>query len=106
MPAAKAAAAFRVPDGFRVRVFASEPDVQNPIAMAWDARGRLWIAENYTYAERALKFDLRHRDRVLVRRCWPHALRRERNTLQPGAHRIRRRHPAVKLRTRGRLQLG
>ena len=26
-------------------VFASEPDVQNPIAMAWDGRGRLWIAD-------------------------------------------------------------
>ena len=32
-------------------VFAAEPDVQNPIAMAWDRRGRLWIAENYTYAD-------------------------------------------------------
>ena len=40
------------PEGFRVSVFAAEPDVQNPIAMAWDRRGRLWIAENYTYAER------------------------------------------------------
>ena len=66
MPAAKAAAAFRVPEGFQVQVFAAEPDVQNPIAMAWDARGRLWIAENYTYAERTQKFDLSLRDRVLI----------------------------------------
>ncbi|MDB5351045.1 MAG: Cytochrome c [Planctomycetota bacterium] len=66
MPAMKAASAFRVPDGFRVQVFAAEPEIRNPIAMAWDARGRLWIAENYTYAERALKFDLRYRDRVVV----------------------------------------
>ena len=48
----EAARGFRVPDGFQVSVFAAEPDVQNPIAMAWDARGRLWIAENYTYADR------------------------------------------------------
>jgi hypothetical protein len=45
---AAAAAAFRVPDGFHVSVFAGEPDVRNPIAMAWDPRGRLWVAENYT----------------------------------------------------------
>ncbi len=66
MPAAEAAAKFTVPPGFKVSLFAGEPDVQNPIAMTWDARGRLWVVENYTYAERAKKFDLRLRDRVLV----------------------------------------
>lgn len=64
--AAEAAASFQVPEGFEVSVFASEPDVQNPIAMTWDARGRLWIAENYTYAERTQRFDLSLRDRVLI----------------------------------------
>ena len=66
LPPAEAAAGFRVPEGFRVRVFAAEPDVRNPIAMAWDTRGRLWVAENYTYAERPQKFDLGLRDRVLI----------------------------------------
>jgi putative membrane-bound dehydrogenase-like protein len=66
MPADQAAASFKLPEGFKVSVFASEPDVRNPIAMAWDAKGRLWIAENYTYAERSARFDLRHRDRVLI----------------------------------------
>ncbi|MFO0911037.1 MAG: PVC-type heme-binding CxxCH protein [Isosphaeraceae bacterium] len=66
MAPAEAAARFRLPEGFRASVFASEPDVRNPIGMAWDARGRLWIAENYTYAERSQKFDLRLRDRVIV----------------------------------------
>jgi putative membrane-bound dehydrogenase-like protein len=66
MPADLAASSFRVPEGFKVSVFAAEPDVRNPIAMAWDAKGRLWIAENYTYAERSARFDLRHRDRVLI----------------------------------------
>lgn len=59
-------AKLQLPPGFKATVFAAEPDVQNPIALAWDARGRLWIAENYTYAERALKFDLRLRDRLLI----------------------------------------
>lgn len=61
-----AAAAFRVPDGFHVGVFAAEPDVANPIAVTWDTRGRLWVAENYTYSERPKNFDLELRDRVLV----------------------------------------
>lgn len=63
---AEAAAGFKMPAGFKVQVFAAEPDVQNPIAMAWDPRGRLWIAENYTYAERAKKFDLSLRDRIVI----------------------------------------
>jgi len=65
-PPREAASGFKVPEGFKVSVFASEPDVQNPIAMAWDGRGRLWVAENYTYAERAMKFDMSLRDRVLI----------------------------------------
>ena len=66
MPAAEAAAKMRLPPGFKATVFAAEPDVQNPIAMAWDGRGRLWVAENYTYAERSKKFDLNLRDRILI----------------------------------------
>jgi hypothetical protein len=66
LPPAEAAAGFRAPEGFRVGVFAAEPDVQNPIAMAWDRRGRLWIAENYTYSDQSDRFDLRLRDRVLI----------------------------------------
>ncbi len=65
-PAAEAAAKFALPPGFKAAVFASEPDVQNPIAMAWDGRGRLWVAENYTYAETPKKFDLSMRDRILL----------------------------------------
>src|SRR6266446_10140415 len=66
MPPAEAATKMRLPPGFKATVFAAEPDVQNPIAMAWDARGRLWVAENYTYAERSKKFDLNLRDRILI----------------------------------------
>jgi putative membrane-bound dehydrogenase-like protein len=66
MPAEEAAAKWKVPPGFKVQVFAAEPDVQNPIACAWDPRGRLWVAENYTYSERSLKFDPKLRDRVLI----------------------------------------
>ncbi|HEX2746882.1 MAG TPA: PVC-type heme-binding CxxCH protein, partial [Verrucomicrobiales bacterium] len=66
MPAAEAAAKVQLPEGFTMNVFAAEPVVRNPIAMAWDTRGRMWIAENYTYAERPIKLDTRYRDRILV----------------------------------------
>jgi putative membrane-bound dehydrogenase-like protein len=56
----------RLPDGFQLQVAASEPDVQQPIAMAWDARGKLWIAENYTYAESSKRVDMQLSDRVIV----------------------------------------
>ncbi|MEO7298201.1 MAG: PVC-type heme-binding CxxCH protein [Verrucomicrobiota bacterium] len=59
-------AALQLPPGFKATVFAAEPDVQNPIAMTWDSRGRLWIAENYTYAEPGINFDRRLRDRILI----------------------------------------
>ena len=66
MAAEQAAKQTKVPNGFQTTVFASEPEVQNPIAMTWDSAGRLWIAENYTYAERKQRFQLDLRDRVII----------------------------------------
>lgn len=40
-----------VPEGYEVRCFAHEPMVQNPVAMTWDHRGRLWVVELYEYPE-------------------------------------------------------
>lgn len=40
-----------VPTGYEVRCFAHEPMVQNPVAMTWDHRGRLWVVELYEYPE-------------------------------------------------------
>ncbi len=45
----EAAEAMTVPEGFKVSLFAGEPDVVQPIAMAFDDRGRLWVAEAYSY---------------------------------------------------------
>jgi putative membrane-bound dehydrogenase-like protein len=58
--------ALKLPAGFKATLFAAEPDVQNPIAMAWDARGRMWVAENYTYTESKKRFDLSLKDRVII----------------------------------------
>jgi putative membrane-bound dehydrogenase-like protein len=66
MPPQQSLKALNLPPGFKATLFAAEPDVQNPIGMAWDARGRMWVAENYTYAERKKRFDLSLRDRVII----------------------------------------
>ena len=65
-PAETVAAGFTLPPGFRAQVFAAEPDVQQPIAMTTDPRGRIWVAENYTYAERPVRWEARLRDRIVV----------------------------------------
>ena len=38
-----------VPRGFEPRLFAAEPEIDKPICMTWDHRGRLWIAETVDY---------------------------------------------------------
>ncbi|HEY1786078.1 MAG TPA: PVC-type heme-binding CxxCH protein, partial [Pirellulales bacterium] len=60
----EAAAAMTLPEGFKATLFAGEPDVVQPIAMALDDRGRLWIAEAYSYPIR-LPEDKAH-DRILI----------------------------------------
>src|SRR5688572_25666829 len=49
VPVKDAAARMKVPDGFRVSLFAGEPDVVQPIAFTTDDRGRLWVAEAMSY---------------------------------------------------------
>jgi putative membrane-bound dehydrogenase-like protein len=39
----------QVPADFRLELFASDPDIGKPIAMAWDERGRCWVAETSDY---------------------------------------------------------
>ncbi|MFO0954527.1 MAG: PVC-type heme-binding CxxCH protein [Isosphaeraceae bacterium] len=38
-----------LPKGFEARLFAAEPDIAKPLCMAWDHKGRLWIAESTDY---------------------------------------------------------
>src|SRR3954467_7271422 len=42
-------AALHVPHGFAVQLFASEPMINKPINMAFDARGRLWVSSTVEY---------------------------------------------------------
>ncbi len=57
-----------VPAGFRVELFASEPDIVNPIAMNWDERGRLWIVEStaYPYPADFWVDGAGNRDRIII----------------------------------------
>ncbi|HRQ90021.1 MAG TPA: cytochrome C, partial [Bacteroidia bacterium] len=66
MPAEEAARTAVLPEGFRLEVFAAEPEVRQPIGIAFDGKGRLWVAECYTYAENPRRWDLDLRDRVIV----------------------------------------
>ena len=46
----EAAKHMQIPPGFELQLFAAEPLITgNPEAMAWDERGRLWIAETRDY---------------------------------------------------------
>lgn len=42
-------AGLHVPPGFTVQLFASEPMINKPINMAFDARGRLWVSSTVEY---------------------------------------------------------
>jgi len=48
----EAAKSATLPSGFKMHVFAAEPDVRQPIAFCLDDRGRVWVAEGYTYPRR------------------------------------------------------
>jgi putative membrane-bound dehydrogenase-like protein len=70
-----AARAMTVPEGFEVKLFAAEPDVKQPIAFCIDDRGRLWVAENYTYPNKSTqpmylkagqKPTFKGKDRILI----------------------------------------
>lgn len=59
-----AAKQMTVPPGFKVQLAAGEPMVHQPIAMCFDHKGRLWVAEAHTYPLRAAQGA--GRDRILI----------------------------------------
>ena len=60
----EAAKAMSGPPGFSVKLLAAEPEVRQPIAMCFDDRGRLWVAECYAYPRKVAAEDAR--DRILI----------------------------------------
>ncbi|HSI12649.1 MAG TPA: PVC-type heme-binding CxxCH protein [Chthoniobacter sp.] len=63
---------FDLMPGFKASAIASEPLITKPIAMQWDARGRLWIAETPEYPNGR---------RPLVTESW-----KETGVLEPGKY--------------------
>jgi putative membrane-bound dehydrogenase-like protein len=45
----QSAAAFQLPEGFRMEVIASEPLIASPSAVCWDERGRMFVSELHGY---------------------------------------------------------
>ncbi|RRQ48138.1 dehydrogenase [Maribacter algicola] len=56
----------QVPAGFEVELFASEPDIINPIAMNWDEKGRLWVIETVDYPNTVRNDDSIGDDKVKI----------------------------------------
>ncbi len=59
-----AAKQMTVPTGFKVQLAAGEPMVHQPIAMCFDHKGRLWVAEAHTYPLRAPEGD--GKDKIVI----------------------------------------
>jgi putative heme-binding domain-containing protein len=55
---------FQLPPGFKIELFASEPEIGKPMNLAFDSRGRLWMTVSQEYPHAAP--DGKGKDRVLV----------------------------------------
>ena len=55
----------QVPNGFDISLFASEPDIVNPIYITWDHRGRAYVIETVDYPNNLQSGNLGH-DRIHI----------------------------------------
>ena len=55
----------QAPIDFELTVFASEPQIINPVYMQWDEKGRLWVAESIDYPNDISK-DRKGNDRIKI----------------------------------------
>jgi putative membrane-bound dehydrogenase-like protein len=56
----------QVPADMKLVLFASEPDIMKPIAFAWDARGRLWVAETSDYPHGVKEDQQQGHDKIVI----------------------------------------
>jgi len=54
------------PVDFELKLFASEPNITNPIAMSWDERGRLWVIETVDYPNSFEEVKGKGNDRIKI----------------------------------------
>lgn len=50
--AASTTAQMYVPEGFSAETIAAEPDIHQPMAFTFDAKGRLWVVEGHCYPQK------------------------------------------------------
>src|SRR5262249_55261027 len=62
--AAQTVAQMDVPAGIRVELIACEPQLHQPVAFAWDERGRLWVVQANSYPSKPP--EGRRLDRILI----------------------------------------
>jgi putative membrane-bound dehydrogenase-like protein len=60
----KALSTMYVEEGFRAELIASEPELQQPIAFAFDERGRIWVLEAHCYPQKQPPGQ--GKDRILI----------------------------------------
>jgi len=66
LPSSESQKLIQVPVGFELKLFASEPDIVNPIAMSWDERGRLWVIETVDYPNSFAELKGESNDRIKI----------------------------------------
>ena len=58
-------ASFHLPPGFEIQLVAAEPEIQKPMNMAFDAKGRLWVSGSIEYPFPVPK-DRKGRDSIRI----------------------------------------
>ena len=56
---------FHLPPGFEIQLVAAEPDINKPMNLAFDAKGRLWVSTSMEYPEPVSTNNL-GRDRIMI----------------------------------------
>lgn len=62
----KAVESMTLQDGFAANVYAAEPMMTQPMAFCWDAKGRMWVAENRDYESRGSGFSNDGNSRIII----------------------------------------
>jgi len=66
LPSEESKKRIQIPIGFELKLFASEPDIVNPIAMSWDEKGRLWVIETVDYPNSFVELKGTANDRIKI----------------------------------------
>ena len=92
--ARKAMAGFRLPTGMKVELFAAEPKLASPVAIALDEKGRVFVAEEYRFNRGAPRRTAPVSSSSTTT-CRSKTARRPAGDVQEVAPQVRRRHGLV-----------